>query len=52
MRYPIGEAVQVCLDTILEEMPYLDKLQKIRLVLFSNQDLEVHQEYLKTKEQQ
>ncbi len=45
--YPVEDAAEVALKEIVEKMKILKSLKTIRMVLFSNQDLEVHKETLK-----
>jgi O-acetyl-ADP-ribose deacetylase (regulator of RNase III) len=40
--YPIEEAAEVALSTVLEAMPELDAVERIRFVLFDNRALAVH----------
>ncbi len=44
--YPVKEAAQVALRTVLEQMPNLKQVQLIRFVLYSDADLKAHEEVL------
>lgn len=44
--YPVDEAADVAVSTILDAAPPLQHLEVVRLVLFSDQDLEVHRRAL------
>jgi O-acetyl-ADP-ribose deacetylase len=44
--YPMKEAAEVALGTVLEQIPSLESLRLIRFVLFSEADLAAHQEAL------
>jgi O-acetyl-ADP-ribose deacetylase (regulator of RNase III) len=44
--YPLAEAAEVALKTILAVLPNLKSLRKIRFVLFSEEDLRVYQDTL------
>ncbi|MDT0685401.1 macro domain-containing protein [Autumnicola psychrophila] len=44
--YPMEEATEVAIKTILAELPSLKHLEKIKFVLFSEADLEVYQKKL------
>ncbi len=47
--YPIREAAEVALRTVLEEMMKLEQVKLIRFVLYSQQDLKIHRQKLKVK---
>ncbi len=40
--YPIEEAAEIALKTIIETIPKLKYVKKIRFVLYSEKDLEIH----------
>lgn len=42
-RYPLEQATEVALRTVLEMIPQLKKVKKIRFVLFSDSDLKVYE---------
>ncbi len=44
--YPVKEAAKVALGTITETIPGLSHVSKIRFVLFSEEDLKVHEDIL------
>ncbi|MDN3668724.1 macro domain-containing protein [Echinicola jeungdonensis] len=44
--YPVKEAAQVAFQTIIKEAPQLKNVKTIKFILFSNSDLEVHEEVL------
>ncbi|TAK05518.1 MAG: macro domain-containing protein [Candidatus Manganitrophaceae bacterium] len=44
--YPIEEAAEVAIRTIREKIPTLRSVQRIRFVLFADNDLEVHEKAL------
>ncbi len=44
--YPLAEGAEVALRTVLDKIPDLKNVQKIRFVLFSERDLKVFQEVL------
>ncbi|MCM8801595.1 MAG: macro domain-containing protein [Candidatus Omnitrophica bacterium] len=44
--YPVEEAAKVAFKTILEEIPKLKYVKKIRFVLYSEKDLEIHRRVL------
>jgi O-acetyl-ADP-ribose deacetylase (regulator of RNase III) len=44
--YPLKEATEVAISTILEELPSLRHLEKIKFVLFSQADLDIYQKKL------
>lgn len=44
--YPVKEAAQVAINTILRLIPELTHLKHIRFVLYSDQDLKIHEEVL------
>ncbi len=44
--YPIEEAAEVALGTVVEEAQKLEHVRLIRFVLFGEKDLEVHEEVL------
>jgi O-acetyl-ADP-ribose deacetylase (regulator of RNase III) len=44
--YPLEEATEVAISTILEELPSLRHLEKIKFVLFSQADLDIYQKKL------
>ena len=44
--YPIGEAAEVAFRTILDMIPTLKSVKKVRLVLYSDADLEIHERVL------
>ncbi len=44
--YPTGEAAEVALKTIIEVVPKLQYVKRIRFVLHSNRDLEIHRKTL------
>ncbi len=44
--YPIDEATEVVFETILAEIPVLKHLQKLRFVLFSEDDLKIYENRL------
>lgn len=46
--YPVQEAAQVALQTIIDTMPGLKYVTLIRFVLFGEKDLEIHSEMLNT----
>ncbi|PKP59890.1 RNase III inhibitor [Candidatus Atribacteria bacterium HGW-Atribacteria-1] len=41
--YPVEEAAEVALRTIIEVIPKLRHIKKIRFVLYSDSDLEIHE---------
>ncbi len=45
--YPPEEAAEVALRAIMKKMPSLKKVELIRMVLFGDKDLEIHQENMK-----
>lgn len=45
--YPVEEAATVALKTIIEIIPGLKKVEKIRFVLYSNEHLKIHEEVLR-----
>jgi O-acetyl-ADP-ribose deacetylase len=45
-RYPTEEAAEVALKTVIEIVPNLRSIKKIRFVLHSNRDLEIHKKTL------
>lgn len=45
--YPLEDAAEVALETIRESTGELDKVKLIRMVLYSNKDLEVYQDKMK-----
>ena len=44
--YPIEEAAEVAFKTIMEILPELQYVKRIRFVLYSNRDLEIHEKTL------
>jgi O-acetyl-ADP-ribose deacetylase (regulator of RNase III) len=44
--YPLTEAAEVALKTVLEIVPKLQSVKRIRFVLHSNRDLEIHEKTL------
>jgi O-acetyl-ADP-ribose deacetylase len=44
--YPVEEAAEVALRTVVEEAERLDHVRLIRFVLFGENDLEVHEKFL------
>lgn len=44
--YPVEEAAEVAFRTIITMLPELKHVKRIRFVLFSNNDLEIHQKTL------
>lgn len=46
--YPIKEAAEIAFSTIRDEIPKLESIKHIRFVLFSEEDLRLHQKILKT----
>ena len=44
--YPIEEAAEVAFKTIMEILPELQHVKRIRFVLYSNKDLEIHEKTL------
>jgi len=44
--YPVQDAAEVAIGTILEILPDLNSLRRIRFVLFSGMDLEIHEKVL------
>jgi O-acetyl-ADP-ribose deacetylase (regulator of RNase III) len=44
--YPIEDAAEVALRTVVEEAEKLQNVRLVRLVLYSNEDLEVHERVL------
>jgi len=44
--YPVREAAGIALQTMVQLAPQLESLQLVRFVLFSESDLQVHQEIL------
>lgn len=44
--YPMREAGRIAFSTIKEELPNLDSVSKIRFVLFTNEDMELHQDVM------
>ncbi|HHS49299.1 MAG TPA: macro domain-containing protein [Desulfurella acetivorans] len=44
--YPIEEAAEVAFKTIMEILPKLQHVKRIRFVLYSNRDLEIHEKTL------
>ncbi|MDI6822729.1 MAG: macro domain-containing protein [Actinomycetota bacterium] len=44
--YPTEEAAEVAFRTIMEMIPKLEQVKKIRFVLYSDKDLDVHKEIL------
>ncbi len=44
--YPMKEAARVALTTVLEEMPYLESVKRIRFVLYDHEALETHRRAL------
>ncbi len=47
--YPVEEAAEVALGTIVEIVPNLDSVRRIRFVLYGARDLEVHERVLSRK---
>jgi O-acetyl-ADP-ribose deacetylase len=47
--YPVSDAAEVAFQTILEIVPNLKHLKRIRFVLFSNSDLDIHEKVLDLK---
>ncbi len=45
-RYPLEKATRVALKTVLEMVPQLKKVKKIRFVLLNDSDLEVYEDEL------
>lgn len=45
--FPFEQATKIAFDTILKEAKELKHLQKIKFVLYSEQDLKIYQQYLK-----
>lgn len=48
--YPVGEATGIAFSTVLETIPGLRHVRKIRFVLFSRSDLEIHNQILSSLE--
>jgi O-acetyl-ADP-ribose deacetylase (regulator of RNase III) len=46
--YPVAEAAEVALRTVVEEAERLEHVRLIRFVLYGEQDLEVHEKVLST----
>jgi O-acetyl-ADP-ribose deacetylase (regulator of RNase III) len=44
--YPVKKAAKVALTTIIDTIPELEKVKKIRFVLYGESDFEVHKETL------
>ncbi len=44
--YPIAEATEVALTTLLDQLPQQRSIKLVRMVLFGDSDLEVHEEAL------
>jgi O-acetyl-ADP-ribose deacetylase len=44
--YPVGEAAEVALRTVFEEAEKLENVRLVRFVLYSEEDLEVHERAL------
>lgn len=44
--YPVEEAAEVALRTVLEEAAKLENVRRVRFVLFGERDLEVHESVL------
>ncbi len=44
--YPVKEAARVALSTIIEQAPHLKHVKKVRFVLYSSSDLEIHEQIL------
>lgn len=47
--YPLREATEIAIDSVLDEIPGLKKLKLIRFVLFGKKDLEVYEEIINKK---
>ncbi len=47
--YPIKEAADVAFGTIIEYIPKLESVKRVRFVLYSGSDLEVHERILEKK---
>lgn len=47
--YPIEEATEVALDTVLDQIPNLDSIETIRFVLYSAPDRDIYDEKLKRR---
>ncbi len=47
--YPMEEAAHVAFTTILKSIPKLRSIKHIRFVLYSNQDLRIHEDALKAR---
>ncbi len=47
--YPMREAAEVAFDTLKESLPNLQSLKRIRFVLFSESDVEIHTNVLRMK---
>lgn len=45
--YPVEPAAEIAIKTIVETIPQLKNIRLIRMVLFSQEDLEIHEEKLK-----
>jgi O-acetyl-ADP-ribose deacetylase (regulator of RNase III) len=44
--YPMAEATEIALSTLLDQLPQQRSIKLVRMVLFGDSDLEVHQETL------
>jgi len=44
--YPLKEATEIAIDTVLAEIPGLKKLKLIRFVLFGKKDLKLYEEII------
>jgi len=44
--YPVKEAAEVAFKTIKEMIPKLKSVKKIRFVLYTKEDLEIHKDIL------
>lgn len=47
--YPLKEATEIAIDTVLAEIPALKKVKLIRFVLFGKKDLEAYEEIINKK---
>ncbi len=47
--YPVQDAAEVAFETIMEMVPNLKSVKRIRFVLYSAGDLKIHEKVLKTK---
>ncbi len=47
--YPVEDAAEVAFDTIMEAIPTLKSVKRVRFVLYSGRDLEIHEKILEKK---